>query len=112
MDSKLEKPAAKKRIPPNAGKGRVAGVPNKVTKEFREVVRRLLEENSSKFSRWLDIVANGDGDKVKPDPGKALDIVSRLAEYATPKLTRTELSGGLTITSLSEELAALNKNAE
>ncbi len=74
--------------------GRVAGKPNKVTTEFRETVRALLEENSENVSKWLKLVAEGDADKdIKPDPFKALDMLSRLAEYATPKLARTEHTG-------------------
>lgn len=74
--------------------GRVAGTPNKVTTEFRETVRRLLEDNSENFGRWLALVAEGDGtEDGKPDPAKALDLVSKLAEFAAPKLARTEHTG-------------------
>lgn len=74
--------------------GRVAGKPNKVTTEFRETVRALLEENSENVSKWLKLVAEGDAlQEIKPDPFKALDMLSRLAEYATPKLARTEHTG-------------------
>jgi hypothetical protein len=66
--------------------GRQKGVPNKVNAEFREVITRLLEDNSGNFSVWLTQVATD-------DPGKALDLVSKLAEYAAPKLARTELTG-------------------
>lgn len=69
-----------------AGPGRPAGVPNKVTTEFRETVRRLLEENSENVSQWLSQVATD-------DPAKALDLLAKLAEYAAPKLARTEIAG-------------------
>lgn len=85
-DSKVETVAKKKWIPPNAGKGRVKGTPNKVTKSFRETIQRLLEDNSENVSKWLESVA-------QDDPSKALDLVSKLAEYAAPKLARTELVG-------------------
>lgn len=74
--------------------GRSPGTPNKVTQEFRETVRRLLEDNSENFGRWLTTVAEGDGsENGKPDPAKALDLIAKLAEYAAPKLNRTEVSG-------------------
>jgi hypothetical protein len=69
-------------------------VPNKATKAFRDTVQRLLEDNSENVSKWLQSVADGDPENgVKPDPGKALDLVSKLAEYAAPKLSRSELVG-------------------
>lgn len=77
----------------NAGKGRKKGVPNKVTREFRETVKALLERNSDNVERWLTMVAEGDGGELKADPGKALDLMAKLAEYATPKLARTEHTG-------------------
>lgn len=73
-------------------RGRQKGKKNKVTQEFRETVRLLLEENSKNVGRWLAQVAEGHGD-VEADPAKALDLLSRLAEYASPKLGRTELTG-------------------
>ena len=74
--------------------GRQPGSPNKVTREFRETVRKLLEDNADNFGRWLMLVAEGDGtDSGKPDPGKALDIIAKLAEFAAPKLARTEVVG-------------------
>jgi hypothetical protein len=78
----------------NAGKGRPKGSPNKVTREFRETVRQLLEDNAENVGRWLTLVAEGDGSEHgKPDPGKALDLVAKLAEFAAPKLGRTEHVG-------------------
>lgn len=74
--------------------GRKKGTPNKQTAEFRETVRKLLEDNSENVGRWLATVAEGDGtDSGKPDPAKALDLLCKLAEYAAPKLNRTEHVG-------------------
>jgi hypothetical protein len=76
------------------GPGRPKGVPNKVTTEFRQTVAKLLDDNRDNVGRWLTLVAEGDGsDSGKPDPAKALDLIARLAEYAAPKLNRTEVTG-------------------
>lgn len=72
--------------------GRVAGRPNKSTTEFRQTVSALLSDNASNVAVWLAQVAGG-GEDVKPDPAKALDLLVKLAEYAAPKLNRTEHSG-------------------
>lgn len=74
--------------------GRKPGVPNKSTIEFRQTVTKLLEDNAENVGRWLTLVAEGDGsDSAKPDPGKALDLLAKLAEFAAPKLGRTEHVG-------------------
>ena len=74
--------------------GRVAGTPNKATTEFRMTVQALLDDNRENVGRWLTLVAEGDGtDKGAPDPAKALDLLAKLAEYAAPKLNRTEVTG-------------------
>ena len=75
------------------GRGRPKGAVNKTTKAFRETVNDLLEGNAENVSKWLQTVAYGDGDQLKPDPKGALDILSKLAEFATPKLARTEHTG-------------------
>lgn len=74
--------------------GRKPGSPNKATQEFRQTVQDLLDANAANVQRWLKSVADGDEkNKLKPDPGRALDLMSKLAEYAAPKLSRTELTG-------------------
>lgn len=78
--------------------GRVAGTPNKATKEFRDTVTALLEKNADNVAIWLEQVANGipesEGVKpVAPAPEKALDLLAKLAEFAAPKLARTEHTG-------------------
>jgi hypothetical protein len=77
----------------NRGRGRPKGAVNKATRAFRDTVNALLEGNAENVTEWLNTVAYGDGDQLKPDPKGALDILSKLAEYATPKLARTELAG-------------------
>ncbi len=74
--------------------GRVAGTPNKATQDFRATVTSLLEKNAQNVSIWLDQVANGEpGKGIKAQPEKALDLLARLAEFAAPKLNRTEHVG-------------------
>lgn len=75
------------------GKGRPPGSVNKITKTFKDTVAFVLESNAENISIWLERVANGDGDMVKPDPKGAIDLLTRLAEYATPKLARQEHVG-------------------
>lgn len=75
-------------------KGRPKGSENKATREFRDTVRNLLESNAENVGRWLTLVAEGDGsDNGKADPAKALDLLAKLAEFAAPKLNRTEVAG-------------------
>lgn len=64
--------------------GRKPGVPNKATTAFRETVTRLLEDNAENVARWLEQVA-------ADDPDKALQRLAQLAEYAAPKLSRSEV---------------------
>lgn len=59
-------------------------MPNKATSEFRETVNRVLAENAENVSKWLGQVA-------KDDPAKALDLITKLAEYAVPKLSRQDV---------------------
>lgn len=74
--------------------GRLPGTPNRVNQEFRETVRALLEDNAENVAKWLKSVAEGDPtNDVKPNPAKALDVLAGLAEYAAPKLARTEVVG-------------------
>ena len=92
MESKVEKTRQK------TG-GRVAGTPNKATKEAREAVKALLDANLPYLQTWLQNTADGIFDDktgkylVLPNPGKACDIVQNMVEYAVPKLARTEVVG-------------------
>lgn len=82
--SKVVSSAARR--PPNAGKGRVKGVPNKATADVRAAIALLAESNVEKVQGWLDRVA-------RTDPDKALDLYFKMIEYHIPKLARSELSG-------------------
>lgn len=76
------------------GRGRPKGALNRTTTEFRDTINALLEGNKENVSIWLKSIAEGDKSQDrKPDPYRALDMLSRLAEYAAPKLSRTEMSG-------------------
>lgn len=82
---------AKPKGSPKTG-GRVAGTPNKATKDFRDTITALLSDNATNVAVWLEQVANGVGE-AKPDPAKALDLMAKLAEFAAPKLGRIEHTG-------------------
>jgi hypothetical protein len=76
------------------GRGRPPGSLNKATKTFRDTVSRLLEDNAENVSKWLIEVAEGSVEKeLKADPKGALTLLAQMAEYATPKLNRTEMTG-------------------
>jgi hypothetical protein len=64
-------------------KGRSKGAVNKVTRDFKVTITKLLEDNADNVSLWLEQVA-------ADDPGRALDVIAKLAEYAVPKLSRLE----------------------
>ncbi len=70
----------------NNPNGRRKGVQNKTTLEFKQAVTNLLEHATPNMIAWLERVA-------QEDPGKALTLCGNLAEYAFPKLARTELTG-------------------
>jgi hypothetical protein len=107
-----------RRKPPNAGKGRPKGSPNKSPGIVREAIAKLLESNVKNFSLWLASVAEGekefepeldeDGMAIigengepqgtwswirRPEPATALKLAMDMAEYHIPKLARTELTG-------------------
>jgi hypothetical protein len=68
------------------GPGRTKGIPNKATTDFRQAVTNLLNHTQDQMIGWLQEVADR-------DPGRALDLMAKLAEYAAPKLSRTEVTG-------------------
>jgi hypothetical protein len=86
------------------GAGRPKGSPNKVTAEAREAFRMVYEGRLTDLDRWIR--ETGDGfeaikivvvDKavekvpyLEKDPGKAADLLTRMAEHFVPKLQRLE----------------------
>lgn len=80
-----KKPGLKKGMTNNPN-GRPAGVPNKVTLDFKQAIVNLLEFAAPQMVDWLGKVS-------KDDPSKALDLINKLADYAFPKLGRTEHTG-------------------
>jgi hypothetical protein len=66
--------------------GKIKGQPNKVTTQFKEALNNLLETAAPSMVEWLEKIA-------EDDPARALDLVSKLAEYVHPKLARSEIEG-------------------
>jgi hypothetical protein len=104
--------------PPNAGKGRVTGSLNRSTKTLKEAIAHVLEHSQDECLGWLQAVAEGErefepelddnGDPVlgndgepkgewnwlrRPEPAAAFKLWQDLAEFAAPKLARTEHTG-------------------
>jgi hypothetical protein len=85
-----------------ASPGRPPGTPNKATRVFRETVQALLDSNADNVALWLAQVAQGTKSRKvagktvpgrAPDPGMALLRLEGLAEFASPKLSRAEVTG-------------------
>lgn len=77
---------AAKRKPPNAGKGRVKGVPNKTTRDVRACMALIAQGFAAEV---LVLLRRG----AKRDPLGAVNTYSRLIEYHIPKLQRIEHTG-------------------
>lgn len=74
------------RKPPNAGKGRKKGIPNRTTMDVRLAIAQIAQNNVQNVQRWLERTA-------RKQPGRALDLYLSLCEYHIPKLARTEVTG-------------------
>lgn len=85
MDS-TQVPSPANRRPPAAGIGRKKGVPNKITREVREVLRLAIDGCS-------DDVAAALKQLITDDPAQGLRCYAMLAEFVIPKLGRTEVIG-------------------
>jgi hypothetical protein len=86
MASKVLPNAGKRKLPPNAGKGRVKGVPNKATQAAREAIGLFVDANAHRLQVWLDKIA-------ETDPEKAFAMFQSVIEYHVPKLARSEHTG-------------------
>ena len=86
--------------------GRKKGVPNKVTTVARQAFLATFGRLEGDLEKWIRETADGvpatvtakDGSVCEirqgADPGKAADLIVRMAEYHVPKLGRQELVGG------------------
>ena len=88
-NTKVQRTAEGKMIPPNAGKGRVKGTPNKSTAKAREAIAVFVDGNAERLQGWLEAIA----DDPKYGPKTAFDCFMQVAEYHVPKLARTEHVG-------------------
>lgn len=79
--------------------GRKQGTPNKVTRDVREAIAVFAQDNVDKMSKWLNQI---------DDPAKRLDLYLRALEYHVPKLSRAEVSGNISLTTI-EALKELNE---
>jgi hypothetical protein len=88
MEISKEVKSARK-LPPNAGKGRKAGVPNKATAKAREAIAVFVDGNADRLQTWLDEIAMDE----RYGPKTAFDCFMAVAEYHVPKLARQEHVG-------------------
>lgn len=72
--------------PPNAGKGRKKGVPNKATADVRACVAGIAQNLAPEVEGWIRKGA-------KKNPLGAAHLLAQLLEYHIPKLARTEVTG-------------------
>ncbi len=85
----------------NAGKGRKRGVPNRVTRDVRAMVRYLTEARSEEFLKWIDRVA-------EDAPARACDIYLRLIETYVPRPSQGwEIEAGQATNALGQTTVAM-----
>jgi hypothetical protein len=90
------------------GAGRPKGSPNKATVEMKNCLQKLFDKKFNDLDEMIDETRNGieiektmtvDGKSVtvlgrlNADPGKAADLMLKLAEFCHPKLGRMEHTG-------------------
>lgn len=74
------------------GAGRPKGSPNKATKQIREAVAKIVDDNTENLQKWMDQLA-------EESPEKAANLMVKLMEFTLPKLARSELTGSVETTS-------------
>jgi hypothetical protein len=85
--------------------GRKKGTPNKVTADTRRAFQLVYENQLDNLERWIKETGDGfkavhflaDGTKIpylEKNPGKAADLLTRMAEHFVPKLQRLEKTIG------------------
>ena len=66
--------------------GKKKGTMNKATRDFKEALNAMLQNNAENIAEWLQEVA-------MEDPARALDQLGKFAEFVYPKLARTTMVG-------------------
>lgn len=74
-------PSAAHRLPPNAGKGRKKGVPNKITADARAAIAVIIQGNIEDFKQWMLEI---------PDKKDRCEVFLKLMAYHIPQLARVE----------------------
>lgn len=72
---------------PKGGPGRPKGCTNKATRNAREAIAALVENNVPRMQKWLDQIA------VEQGPMAAWNCMRDVIEYHVPKLLRSEHTG-------------------
>jgi hypothetical protein len=79
-------------------KGRKEGQPNVTTKATREAFQLLVDRNFDSLEKWIQTVA-------ADDPHKAFGMVMDLASFCVPKLKAIEVTGTMTMPTVTVNLA-------
>lgn len=66
--------------------GRPKGSLNRASADFKSTVQGLLTDNAKNVAIWLERVA-------EENPARALELLTKLAEFAVPRLKSVELAG-------------------
>jgi hypothetical protein len=69
-----------RRKPPNAGMGRIKGVPNKATRNARTAIAAFVKKNEDRLNRLLDEIEKREGARA------AWECAMRLIEHHIPRV--------------------------
>ena len=87
--------------------GRAKGSPNKTGREIKEIYEQILKGNTFRIEESLLAVYN-------TNPGKFLDIMMKLSEFAVPKLrsvdTTFDVAEDSALTGIKIEVITKEKN--